>query len=209
MARYSRNWPPFVQALVVLCIIAFMTAILFPVFQKVHESNGPRRSCTSNLAQLGLALTQYTQDSDNMLPSGMNTAGNGWAGSLYPFIQSTSTYHCPDDPSNPPSISYAENRNIVRQPLARCPNPNSTVAFYEATTLNCDPSHRETVSLTGLMAPQDSTRHASVKSPFGLYFLFLDDHAKYLAPNQVSSGPNAVSIQPVSQGALEATFALK
>lgn len=193
------------QWLAVFAIIAIMYAILFPVFQHVRRRSGP--SCMSSMKQIGLALAQYEQGYDSVYPSGCNTAGNGWAGQLYPYARFTYAYRCPDDSAEAPFVSYAENQNIAGQYAGSLTNPAGTVMLYEFTTLNCDPSKAETISATGLSAPQDSTRHSRPQSPFGLNFLLADGHVKYLTPGQVSGGANAVP--PTHKAGYLATFAAK
>ena len=65
-----------IELLVVIGIIAILAAVLFPVFQTTREKVR-QTSCTSNLKQIGLAITQYVQ-------SGPSAALAAHATSTYP-----------------------------------------------------------------------------------------------------------------------------
>ncbi len=131
-----------IELLVVIAIIAILAAILFPVFSKVRE-NARRASCSSNEHQLGLALTQYTQDYDESFPVGftapMASYGQGWAGQVYSYVKSTGVFKCPDDstaqatnngsPDYP--VSYAFNSNLRERTLSVLNAPASTVLLCE------------------------------------------------------------------------------
>src|ERR1041385_3748666 len=58
-----------IELLVVIAIIAILAAILFPVFAQAREK-ARQTSCLSNEKQLGLAVMQYLQDYDELLPTG-------------------------------------------------------------------------------------------------------------------------------------------
>jgi len=147
-----------IELLVVIAIIAILAAILFPVFAKVREK-ARQTSCLSNEKQLGLAIQQYTQDYDEMYPSG--TSMNwwwggvvGWAGQLYPYVKSDAAYQCPDDAGGNPGVSYGMNVNLVigrtsiwsvSKPtpvvLSNFQAPAKTVVLYEVScTQTVDPS---------------------------------------------------------------------
>ncbi len=110
-----------IELLVVIAIIAILAGMLFPSFAQARE-NARRASCQSNLKQLALAFTQYTQDYDERLPNGVDGPSNttsppnagGWTyfttsgnatsgnfdptqGTLYAYTRSAQIYVCPDD----------------------------------------------------------------------------------------------------------------
>jgi len=67
MPHISKRGFTLIELLVVIAIIAILAAVLFPVFQRVRE-NARRAACQSNLKQIALAMIQYEQDSDELLP---------------------------------------------------------------------------------------------------------------------------------------------
>jgi prepilin-type N-terminal cleavage/methylation domain-containing protein/prepilin-type processing-associated H-X9-DG protein len=57
-----------IELLVVIAIIAILAAILFPVFAKAR-ARAHQSACISNMKQIGLAMTQYTSDSEDRYPA--------------------------------------------------------------------------------------------------------------------------------------------
>ncbi len=86
-----------IQAFGCLTVLLIATvALLYPVFQQVRK-NATNGKCASNLMQLGLALTQYTQDNDDKYPN--IAAPNGtatWRTATFAYTKSEGVYQDPE-----------------------------------------------------------------------------------------------------------------
>jgi len=105
-----------IELLVVIAIIAILAAILFPVFARARE-NARRASCMSNLKQIALGFTMYSQDYDEKFPSigngtlyssatvpevpALNYNGSqwykSWVSDIYPYVKNSQIYLCPSN----------------------------------------------------------------------------------------------------------------
>ena len=89
-----------IELLVVIAIIALLAAILFPVFAKAREK-ARQTACLSNEKQMGVALMQYMQDYDEIVPQGSYGGNNcnvpKWMDVLYTYVKNTAVFDCPDD----------------------------------------------------------------------------------------------------------------
>lgn len=162
--RSAKSGFTLIELLVVIAIIAILAAILFPVFAKVREK-ARQTTCSSNLKQLGLALTQYVQDNDETFPGGQhgNTDGRGWAGAIYPYVKSVGMYKCPDDSTGNMTnvdgkgetdypISYGLNGNLTKRNVWTGTLVNTLAA------LNAPSNTVQVFEIVGLQTPIDGNR---------------------------------------------------
>ncbi len=159
-SQRKSTYPAFtlIELLVVIAIIAILAAILFPVFAQAREK-ARQISCLSNMKQLGLASTMYTQDWDeNMVPEdnylGTNDSNFAfWIQLLYTYTKNAQMTKCPSnpnkdqqfcqdcaaDPPYPPFyISYGINWRVshnlfsgIASPLAGVDKPAGKIHFGE------------------------------------------------------------------------------
>jgi prepilin-type N-terminal cleavage/methylation domain-containing protein/prepilin-type processing-associated H-X9-DG protein len=139
-----------IELLVVIAIIAILAAILFPVFAQAREK-ARATTCLSNLKQVGLGLTLYTQDYDDTLPIHTDsqnfmrpTAPPNYARLIQPYVKTTALYECPSTAPRPGQeafkargeemISYMGNGVVLRPmglSLAVIPAPADTIFLLE------------------------------------------------------------------------------
>ncbi len=99
-----------IELLVVIAIISMLASILFPVFAQAR-AKARQTTCTSNLRQIGLALTMYAEDYDGCLP----------LANEYPAAPPAPSGADPEQYQGPPGIMdviepYVKNRQIFRCP---------------------------------------------------------------------------------------------
>ncbi|NPV47320.1 MAG: DUF1559 domain-containing protein [Armatimonadetes bacterium] len=105
-----------VELLVVIGIIAVLTAILLPVFAQARAKARSTR-CVANLRQLGMAMAMYMDDYDGHYPWGVDPADRylpviwndfpywqSWIPYMWylhevvnPYVKSREMWHCPSD----------------------------------------------------------------------------------------------------------------
>ena len=109
-----------IELLVVISIIALLAAVLLPVFFSVR-GKARQTVCVSNLRQIGMAISLYAQDADDLYPYGndpsdVHTNPNIWQSNtahpeyyaqvlamqpldviLKSYTQNADIWHCPSD----------------------------------------------------------------------------------------------------------------
>jgi prepilin-type N-terminal cleavage/methylation domain len=119
-----------IELLVVIAIIAILAAILFPVFAQARQK-ARQAACASNLKQIGIAIIQYTQDYDGVIPPAeivydppVEAHVVSWPTLVYPYIKNEQVFVCPgaDEGLFVPDANYI---TATGGPTAWAPTPAS------------------------------------------------------------------------------------
>jgi prepilin-type processing-associated H-X9-DG protein len=194
----------FLGTLVVLGILAI---VLFPLFGKPGP-NPSRAYCQSNLKQIGLGMTQYTQDYNGRFPQWQrgNNLSTGWSAIIQPYIRKTEALQCPAETtasdSHPGKMGYCDyfyNSNIGTRPKGTedgaLASPSSTILFGDAATFSSgNTSNGGTLtSERGLAVAQGQWDPAvsGLRHVGGANYGYADGHVKWLKPEGVTREPTS------------------
>jgi len=174
-----------IELLIVIAIIAILAAILFPVFASAREK-ARQTSCANNLKQLGLAVLQYEQDYDEMLPCGDVIlasshfySGAGWAGMIYPYVKTSRVYVCPDNTLQPASNNFVASA-ATQVPVTYALNAD---LIYTDLTMTVGPQ----AASTKLVAASQTVLLVEINPP---YFTDVTDPLEGYGTNHSQADPN-------------------
>ena len=109
-----------IELLVVIAIIAILAAILFPVFTSARET-ARRTACMSNMKQVAVAISLYTQDNSDCIPLfaysyyNQDPANMGWwYDTLQKYVKSLKVLKCPSQKKlvRGYGVSYGHNAGL-------------------------------------------------------------------------------------------------
>jgi len=89
-----------IELLVVIAIIAILAAILFPVFAKAKDA-AKRTTCFSQMRQLAVSVTMYTNDASETFPMSSNYGADEadpsriWVEPVQPYVKDKQIFICP------------------------------------------------------------------------------------------------------------------
>jgi prepilin-type N-terminal cleavage/methylation domain-containing protein/prepilin-type processing-associated H-X9-DG protein len=112
-APRSRPGLTLIELLVVIAIIAILAALLLPSLS-LAKQRAWTTSCKSNLHQIGLGMSMFAADNDDLYPESggdiywgaidATTGKPSWLEQIYPYIGNTNVYDCPGNVQLPGNL---------------------------------------------------------------------------------------------------------
>jgi prepilin-type N-terminal cleavage/methylation domain-containing protein len=134
--RPRRRGFTLIELLVVIAIISILASILFPTFARARES-ARMTSCSSNMRQLGIAMSMYANDHDELFPDHDRSQQDGsyyraglivpdwavtprqnWAQAIQPYVRNYKIYHCPSSKGLAPGGTTSTGSGMPMPPLS-------------------------------------------------------------------------------------------
>ena len=166
----------------------------------IWYENNKESFCPSNLKQIALAISMYSQDYDNKLPLAISSDETvGWANALQPYIKSYPLFQCPIEnnplqktpqPNRPGFTDYWMNSNVAGLEDKKVISPEQLIILGDGdggspqSTASYAINHIPISWLKLVGSP--AVRHRS-----GANYAFADGHVKWLEPDRVSQLPSS------------------
>jgi prepilin-type N-terminal cleavage/methylation domain-containing protein/prepilin-type processing-associated H-X9-DG protein len=180
-----------VELLLVVVIIAVLTAILYPGSTRSQHAGYDRRShCQTYLKQISLGMLQYVEDYDGVFPPVSFNPNGHWVGLLQPYVKDKYLFRCPSVIHKVrEATDYFFNGHLV-QLKNDIPFPASTLMFGDGQADS--PQSYTLVNLSREWRQDYGSpcfRHVETAN-----YAFVDGHVKPLKPHQVTIDPPGSSI---------------
>lgn len=210
----------FWEVVIVVGILAFLAAILFPILSGRRDPSH-RNICPSNLKQISLGVMQYVQDYDGKYPrvelgpkanSGKDKdpSGFGWADSLQPYLKSTQIFQCSSEkaapgkknPLQPQYTDYWFNARASGISEKQVSEPSQTILFGDGNDGTDATNARYHLKSIPVQWRGDEHSPLYRHTDGAANFAFGDGHVKRLKGSDWKNGLNF-------SGDTKATFRLK
>ncbi len=183
-----------IEAIVVVCIILILAAILFPVLVRPGHHSNRLRSCQNNLKHIGQAVLLYANDYDEKYPLAINSRHGldkpvNWIGMISPYLKDRKQewrFRCLSDNSaqDKAKTSYAYSAWLDARARKDIKFPDRTIMLFEVVA----DANNWTQTGTGTQNVSAIGRHKERDYELANY-AFNDGHVKWLKPNEVGDGP--------------------